>query len=141
MDIRDTILARLRNGENAIDIANEYADMLNDAVAEYEAELAAKRKAEEEAAARKAERKTAIADLTTAFNGFFDTIFPSGYCGITEDMVSSVMDLVTSAFDKGASGYSITSHSETGKKPVTKVTIHNDVDGKIAKFLEKNGLK
>ena len=137
----DSIMKRLRNGENALDIANEYADILNKAVEDYEAELAAKKKAEEEAAARKAERKTAIADLTTAFNGFFDTFFPNDFGHVTEDMVSNVMDLMTSAFDKGASGYSITSHSETGKKPVVKVAIHNDSDGKIAKFLEKNGLK
>ena len=137
----DSIMKRLRNGENALDIANEYADILNKAVEDYEAELTAKKKAEEEAAARKANRKLAIADLTDAFNGFFDTFFPNNFGQVTEDMVSSVMDLVTSAFEKGASGYSITSHSETGKKPVVKVAIHNDTDGKIAKFLEKNGLK
>ena len=137
----DSIMKRLRNGENAIDIANEYADILNKAVEDYEAEMAAKKKAEEEAAARKAERKLAIADLTTAFNSFFDTVFPNDFGHVTEDMVANVMDLVTSAFNEGASGYTITSHSETGKKPVVKVAIHNDTDGKIAKFLEKNGLK
>lgn len=137
----DSIMKRLCNGENALDIANEYADILNKAVEDYEAELAAKKKAEEEAAARKAERETAIADLTTAFNGFFNTIFPNDFGHITEDMMSSVMDLVTSAFDKGASGYTISTHNETSKKPVVKVAIHNDTDGKIAKFLEKNGLK
>ncbi len=137
----DSIMKRLRSGENAIDIANEYADILNKAVENYEAEVAAKKKAEEEAAVRKAERKLAIADLTTAFNSFFDTIFPDNFDHITEDMVASVMDLVTSSFNEGASGYTITSHSETGKKPIVKVAIHNDTDGKIAKFLESNGLK
>ena len=139
MDMRDTILARLRNGENPIDIANEYADMLNEAVAIYEDEKA---KAAETAALEEAKRKDAITSLTKGFNDFFDLMMPGVFdTPITNDMVSSVMDLVSSAFDNGAHGYTVSTRSETGKKPVAKVTIHNDVDGKIAKFLEKNGLK
>ena len=139
MDMRDTILARLRNGENAIDIANEYANMLNAAVAEYEDEKA---KAAEAAALEEAKRKDAITSLTKGFNDFFDLMMPGVFdTPITSDMVSEVMNLVSSAFDGGARGYTVSTRSETGKKPVTKVTIHNDVDGKIAKFLEKNGLK
>lgn len=139
MDIRDTILARLRGGENAIDIANEYAEILNEAIAEYEDEKA---KAAEAAALEEAKRKDAITSLTKGFNDFFSLMMPGVFdTPITNDMMSEVMNLVSSAFDDGARGYTVSSHSETGKKPVTKVVIHNDVDGKIAKFLEKNGLK
>lgn len=45
------ILTRLQNGENAQDIANELANMLNTANATYLQEVEAKRKAEEEAKA------------------------------------------------------------------------------------------
>lgn len=134
MDIRDTILARLRSGEQAIDIANEYADMLNSAVDEYEAEVAA-------AKAKETERNDAIANLANAFNGFFDVAFPGLFDeSITNDMMAEVMNIVESAFKSGASGYTIQSRSETGKKPEVKVTLHGATD-KIAKFLKDNNLK
>ena len=130
----NTILNRLRNGEQSIDIANEIADILNQAVADYEAEVEAARKA----AAAEADRKNAIAGLTNAFNSFFG-LFPGAFGDepVTEDVVENIMNMFTGAFN---TGYTIHSRSEAGKKPEIKVTVHGS-DDKIAKFLKDHNLK
>ena len=80
MFTKDDIIARLMNGESADDIAQEIANTLNEAEAEYEAE--AKRKADEEAKERERAALLKEAKVRAA-----------------EDMIDALCDYATAAED------------------------------------------
>ena len=133
------MLTRLRNGDSPDLIAQEYTDALNKAIVDYDAERAAA-----EAAAHK---ESVMDDLTAAFNQFFDMMMP-GVGHVDRNMVSSVMDIMSSAFAAGNeavnSGYKIEAKSKNGEAPKVKITTYGNADlaeSKIAKFLESYGLK
>lgn len=90
MFTKNDILARLKAGESAQDIAQNLADSLNDAIKAYEDE---KRKAEEAELAkakREAEKQAAMEDITKRLNDFF--------CKYYDD--ASLSDLDVSRFSR-----------------------------------------
>lgn len=92
---KDTILARLQNGEDAQNIANEIADLLNAAVAEHaEAEEAKRLQAAKEA------EKVKAADLVVEHGkAFIKTYYPDLYVSDFEtatgkDLIKFVDDML-----------------------------------------------
>lgn len=92
---KNTILARLQNGEDAQDIANEIADLLNAAVAEHaEAEEAKRLQAAKEA------EKVNAADLVVEHGkAFLKTYYPDLYVSDFEtatgkDLIKFVDDML-----------------------------------------------
>ena len=78
------ILERLRKGEESTVIANELADALNEAVADYEAEV----KAKEEQMALKAKQTEVNAKLTEAIKEYMAAMYPDAKVDVsisTED--------------------------------------------------------
>lgn len=76
------ILTRLQNGESAEAIANELIGALNDANATYEAEVAAKRKAEAESAAKDKKKLADMQDILDLLHDFCIDY----YCESNEDI-------------------------------------------------------
>jgi len=82
------ILERLRKGEESTVIANELADALNEAVADYEAEVKAKEEQMRTEAALKAKRAEVNAKLTEAIKEYMATVYPDAKVDVsisTED--------------------------------------------------------
>lgn len=127
MYTKNDILARLQKGENAADIANEMADMLNAANDAYEAQKAAA----EEKAKKDAVRNEDAEYVAAVINDFAKKHYDIDL-NYTAKMVCDVMDTTASfagiakSFDK-----------------VDNVRIHKieDADAIIDHFLKELGLK
>ena len=78
---KDTILARLQNGEDAQAIANEIADVLNSAVAEH---IEAK-----EAAAKINQKKDAAQNVIDTIFNFIEVYYPEIYSDDIRDFTGA----------------------------------------------------
>ena len=88
------ILERLRKGEESTIIANELADALNEAVADYEAEVKAKEEQMRKEAELKAKRSEANDNLTKAIKEYMAAMYPEAKVdvSISTDDAKKVID-------------------------------------------------
>ena len=132
------ILARLQNGEDIQKIANEFADMLNQANKTY-----ADQKAKEEEAKRAEEQKQAVqkqkvADLQAILDEF--ALWFAQYYGIDvgdelkADSIMEIIDGVQEYMD-ALKGLELA----FGKKPAVKVVKKPSADDTINQFLKQMG--
>ena len=132
------ILARLQNGEDVQKIANEFADMLNQANKTY-----ADQKAKEEEAKHAEEQKQAVqkqktADLQAILDEF--TLWFAQYYGIDagdELKAESIMEIIDGVqeYMDALKGLELA----FGKKPAVKVVKKASADDTINQFLKQMG--
>lgn len=127
MYTKNDILARLQKGENAADIANEMADMLNAANDAYEAQKAAA----EEKAKKDAVRNEDAEYVAAVINDFAKKHYDIDL-KYTAKMVCDVMD-TTASFAGIAKSF-----DKVDKVRVRKI---EDADAIIDHFLKELGLK
>lgn len=122
------ILARLKAGESAQDIAQNLADSLNNAIKAYEDE---KRKAEEAELAkakREEEKQAAMEDITKRLNDFF--------CKYYDD--ASLSDLDVTRFSKDIIKMMDKAAEALAAFPIGTGSKDIDEDEVLRAFLEKN---
>lgn len=151
MDMND-ILARLKNGETADDIAKNLTEMLNTANKQYEEEKA-KALAEEKAKAEVAKKeKQKLEDFCLLFAEVKDFLHQHyGYEYAELDMISAKDVLAAIDTYADLSDWTISFANKIGNNPIVKTTIKkpigevkqatknvaNTVDDIITKFLKE----
>ena len=143
---KEDILARLQNGETTGTIAEEMADMLNEAEAEKKA-LDAEKVAKEKEETRVLDAKRVAVDMM--LDALCDYFVAAGYGEYTKDIAEIDTDKIVKLLDssiemaKGLEKLKDLEFTMFGPgltKPKAKVTDMNDADAAISNFLKGFGL-